>query len=72
MNKLSKATLLQMRDQLGCYAWQDVELEELVNPKLGIITGFQPLLEQLETLRKFDLEAIPPETYLYRYSRRSR
>ena len=60
MKKLSKATLLQMRDELGGYAWQDGEIEELVNPKLGIITGFQPLLEQLETLRRVDLEAIPP------------
>ena len=49
-----------MRDELNGYPWQDDELEELVNPKLGIITGFQALLEQLETLRRIDLEAIPP------------
>ncbi len=60
MNKLNKETLLRMRDELGGYPWQDDELEELVDPKLGIITGFQALLEQLETLRGIDLEAIPP------------
>lgn len=60
MNKLEKETLVRMRDQLGGYTWQDTELEELVNPRLGIITGFQELLEQLEDLRRIDLEAIPP------------
>jgi hypothetical protein len=60
MQKLTKQTLLGIRDQLGSYAWDDAEIDELVDPKLGIITGFQELLEQLEELRKIDLEAIPP------------
>jgi hypothetical protein len=49
-----------IRDQLGSYAWDDAEISELVDPKLGIITGFQELLDQLEVLRKIDLEATPP------------
>lgn len=60
MKKLEKATLIGMRDQLGGYAWQDAEISELVDPRLGIITGLQDLLDQLEVLRKIDLEAIPP------------
>jgi hypothetical protein len=60
MQKLDKKTLLGIRDQLGSYAWDDVEIEELVDPKLGIITGFQELLDQLENLRKIDLESTPP------------
>ena len=60
MQKLDKETLLRMRDQLGGYPWKDDELDELVDPKLGIITGFQDLLDQLEKLRRIDLEAIPP------------
>jgi len=60
MNKLEKKTLLGVRDQLGSYAWEDAEIDELVDPKLGIITGFQELLEQLEGLRKIDLGSIPP------------
>ena len=60
MKKLRKQTLMRMRDELGGYAWQDEELEELVDPRLGIITGFQSLLEELEALRHIDLEAIPP------------
>ncbi len=60
MKKLQKQTLIGMRDQLGGYAWSDAEISELVTPRLGIITGFEDLLEQLETLRRIDLEAIPP------------
>jgi hypothetical protein len=60
MQKLDRNTLLGIRDQLGSYAWDDSEIEELVDPKLGIITGFQELLDQLENLRKIDLESTPP------------
>lgn len=60
MKAIEKQTLLGMRDQLGGYAWNDAEISELVDPKLGIITGFQDLLDQLEVLRRIDLESIPP------------
>lgn len=60
MKKLQKQTLIGMRDQLGGYRWEDAEISELVNPKLGIITGFQDLLDELEELRRVDLEATPP------------
>jgi len=60
MKKLQKQTLIGMRDQLGGYAWEDAEIAELVDPRLGIITGFQDLLDQLEALRKVDLESTPP------------
>ncbi len=60
MNKVDRQTLLGIRDQLGSYAWEDAEIDELVDPQLGIITGFQELLEQLEELRRIDLGSIPP------------
>ncbi len=60
MKKLQIETLVGMRDQLASYAWNDAELSELVDPKLGIITGFQDLLDQLEVLRHIDLKDIPP------------
>lgn len=60
MKKLDKKTLLGIRDQFGSYAWDDAEISELVDPKLGIITGFQELLDQLEVLRRIDLESTPP------------
>jgi hypothetical protein len=60
MKKLQKQTLIGIRDQLASYNWKDEELSELIDPKLGIITGFQNLLDQLDTLRQVDLGAIPP------------
>jgi len=60
MQKLDKKTLIGIRDQLASYAWEDAEITELVDPKLGIITGFQELLDQLEFLRKVDLGSTPP------------
>ena len=60
MKKIEKQTLIGMRDQLGGHAWRDAEISELVEPKLGIITGLQDLLDQLEVLRNIDLGAMPP------------
>ena len=60
MQKLQKQTLIGIRDQLASYNWKDDELSELVDPKLGIITGFQDLLDQLDILRRVDLGATPP------------
>ena len=60
MQRLQQDTLLAIRDQFGGYAWADAEIAELVDPRLGIITGFQDLLDQLEVLRRVDLGSIPP------------
>ncbi len=60
MKRLQQQTLLGIRDQFGSYAWEDAEISELVDPQLGIITGFQELLDELELLRKVDLGSIPP------------
>ncbi|MCP3690301.1 MAG: hypothetical protein GY784_18005 [Gammaproteobacteria bacterium] len=60
MKKLQIETLTGIRDQLASFAWNDAELNELVDPKLGIITGFQDLLDQLEILRRVDLGETPP------------
>lgn len=54
------ATLAEMRDMLAAHGFRDAELSELVDPQLGIITGFSDLLEQIELLRKMDLGATPP------------
>ena len=45
---------------MACHDWSDAELNELIDPKMGIITGFQNLLEELEVLRKTDLGTTPP------------
>ena len=53
-------TLAEMRAMLAAHGFSDAELSELVDPQLGIITGFADLLEQLELLRQMDLGATPP------------
>ena len=60
MDRLTKSTLTQLCCQLSAHPWPDDELNELVAPKLGIITGFQELLDDLERLRCMDLGDLPP------------
>lgn len=60
MEKLTKSTLHGICHQMASHSWTDDELEELVDPKLGIITGFQDLLTELEQLRQYDLGNTPP------------
>ncbi|RUV83712.1 hypothetical protein EOA60_08870 [Mesorhizobium sp. M1A.F.Ca.IN.020.06.1.1] len=60
MQKLQKETLIGISTQMASHSWSEAEINELVNPQLGIITGFQDLLNELEQLRKIDLGTIPP------------
>lgn len=60
MEKLKKATLVGLTREMASFPWGDAELDELVDPKLGVITGMQDVLDQLEQLRKVDLVDLPP------------
>lgn len=60
MKKLTKDTLTGICSQMASHDWSDAEINELVDPQLGIITGFQDLLDELEVLRKIDLGTTPP------------
>ena len=60
MKPLQKSTLSRLCEELAAHPWLESELEELVDPKLGIITGFQDLLRELEELRRTDLGDVPP------------
>ncbi|MGB1641962.1 MAG: hypothetical protein ACPG97_05105 [Paracoccaceae bacterium] len=60
LKPLDFATLAKMRAMLAAHGFSDEELSELVDPQLGIITGFSDLLAQLELLRKMDLGSTPP------------
>ena len=50
-----RSTLEAVRDELGALPWDDSDLEELVAPRFGIITGFADLIRRLEGLRALDL-----------------
>lgn len=60
MQKLTKATLTGICSQMASHTWSDAEISELVDPRLGIITGFQDLLNELDELRRVDLGTTPP------------
>jgi len=60
MKKLTQGTLVNLTDQLASHSWRSEEIQELVDPKLGIITGFQDLLNELDELRRTDLGFIAP------------
>jgi len=64
MKPLRKSTLVRLCDEMAAHPWRDQELDELVHPKLGIITSLQHLLNELEVLRGTDLGDLPPATSL--------
>lgn len=55
MKTLRKETLQQINDEFPTFSWESSELEELVDPKLGVITAFSEILEQIETIMALDL-----------------
>ena len=60
MDPVSKETLERMMKEFPSQEWSQAELEELVAPRYGIITGFQAVLEDIRFLQEFDLEDIGP------------
>jgi len=60
MNPVHKETLSLVLQQLACHPCGDDELTELVAPQMGIISGFQDLLDELEQLRCIQLGELPP------------
>lgn len=55
MKPVSKDTLKRIREEFPTQPWDDAELEQLVGPEFGVITGFRDLLGELEEIRKVDL-----------------
>ncbi|MEH6579341.1 MAG: hypothetical protein V7731_19935 [Amphritea sp.] len=60
MHLIQKETLSRVLQELSCHPCGDAELEELVAPQMGIISGFQDLLTELEQLRVLQLGELPP------------
>ena len=58
-----KPTLELLRtvgDTFGAHPFSDADLSGLVEPKLGMITSFKDLMNELDQLRTIDLGALPP------------
>lgn len=69
MDRLKRETLAGLIDQLAATPFRDAEIDELVDPKFGIITDFQELLDELEALRRTDLGTTPPAQGVQRRER---
>lgn len=62
MKTLRKETLQRINEEFPSFSWDSSELEELVDPKLGVITAFSEILEQIETIMALDLGEIGLES----------
>ena len=60
LTPLTKTTLQRILAEFPTYDWSDKELEELVSPKYGIITGFQKMIGDVRKLIETDLKEIEP------------
>ena len=58
--KPALGTFTGIRDSFAAHDFTETELNELVDPQMGIITGFADLMTQLDALRQMDLGATPP------------
>jgi len=60
MEKLTKSTVTGICTQMTSLPWSEAEICELIAPELGVITGFQDLLDELDALGAVDLGTLPP------------
>lgn len=58
MKTLQKETLLRIVEEFPSFTWNQTVLEELVDPKLGVITAFGEILTEIETIMSLDLGEI--------------
>ncbi len=64
MKTLRIETLLTIVDEFPSFTWDQTVLEELIDPKLGVITAFGEILEEIETILSLDLGEIGLSTGL--------
>lgn len=69
MKPVTKATLLQVSKELACHPCTEREIDELVTPSMGIISGFQDLLLELEKVRSIALGDTPPASQVQQPAR---
>jgi hypothetical protein len=60
MEKLTKELLIQLQTTFPTLEWSDSELDDLVRPSFGLITGFPELLGEIEHLCQRDLGELSP------------
>ena len=60
MKDLTKSTITGICTEMTSHPWSEAEISELIDPKLGVITGFKNLLTELDALGRIDLGTLPP------------
>jgi hypothetical protein len=58
MKTLRKETLLNIVEDFPTFSFDPEILEELIDPKMGVITAFGEILDEIETLMTLDLGEI--------------
>jgi len=64
MDALEKDTLRRLMTQFPSLPWEDAQLDELIAPRHGVISGFADLLRSQATLRDIDLGEQAPAVAL--------
>jgi hypothetical protein len=59
MRSVSRETLKRIIEEFPTVAWSESELDELVSPSFGVITGFQELVNNIAALTQADLGHTP-------------
>jgi len=59
MQRLTRDTLKRIMQEFPTVGWRESELDELVSPTFGVITGFQQLLDNIDALMRADLADLP-------------
>ena len=60
MERLTKELLVQLQATFPTFEWSDADLDDLVRPSFGLITGFPELLSEIGRLCERDLEDLSP------------
>ena len=60
MERPTKELLVQMQATFPTFEWSDVELDDLVRPSFGLITGFPELLIEIDRMCARDLGDLWP------------
>lgn len=60
MNKVRSETLYSILDEFKCYPSLSSSIDELVNPKYGVISSFQDIIDSINALKSQDLEKYSP------------
>lgn len=60
MSEIRSETLYSVLDEFKCYPSLAGGIDELANPKLGVISSFQDIIDAVNTLKKQDLEQYSP------------